>query len=348
MLPAVNLKPPFNITRFSHVVLEVSDVQRSRDFYVNVGGLVETEFASGVSYLRGLSEACHHSLVLAPAGAKPVCKRVGYRVFLEDDLDLAKLFFDQKGLPAEWIEVRNQGRTLLVSDPSGARIELCSSMSVHPRQFLQVHEHRGARAQGLDHCQIMVADPLSLSAFYGELGFRTSEYIAAGDHLIANFMYRKGVCLDLALVPGIGPQLHHFAYTVSDSSDIFAVCDFASRYGYGDSVERGPGRHGPSGVLFVYLRDPDGHRVEFFNNHYTTIDAELEPIRWDAASLSTNVHWGMPAPSKWFFEASEFAGVPLKHPEKMPNPMTLERYAEALAKQRYLSLAAENDAPRGS
>ncbi|MBB2682168.1 MULTISPECIES: VOC family protein [Rhizobium] len=332
MLPAVNLKPPFNITRFSHVVLEVNDVGCSRDFYVNVGGLVETEFTDGVSYLRGLSEACHHSLVLAPAGGKPACRRIGYRVFLEEDLDKAKVFFEEKGLPAEWIEVRNQGRTLLVSDPSGARIELCSSMSVHPRKFLAVHEHRGARAQGLDHCQIMVADPLGLSAFYGELGFRTSEYIAAGDTLIANFMYRKGVCLDLALVPGIGPQLHHFAYTVPESSDIFAVCDFASRYGYGDSVERGPGRHGPSGVLFVYLRDPDGHRVEFFNNHYTTIDAELEPIRWDAASLSTNVHWGMPAVSKWFFEASEFAGVPLEHPEKMPNPMTLERYAEGLAK----------------
>ncbi|AIC27452.1 3,4-dihydroxyphenylacetate 2,3-dioxygenase protein [Rhizobium etli bv. mimosae str. IE4771] len=332
MLPAVNLKPPFNITRFSHVVLEVNDVGCSRDFYVNVGGLVETEFADGVSYLRGLSEACHHSLVLTPAGGKPTCRRIGYRVFLEEDLDKAKIFFEEKGLPAEWVEVRNQGRTLLVSDPSGARIELCSSMSVHPRKFLDVHEHRGARAQGLDHCQIMVADPLGLSAFYGELGFRTSEYIAAGDTLIANFMYRKGVCLDLALVPGIGPQLHHFAYTVPEISDIFAVCDFASRYGYGDSVERGPGRHGPSGVLFVYLRDPDGHRVEFFNNHYTTIDAELEPIRWDAASLSTNVHWGMPAVSKWFFEASEFTGVPLENPEKMPNPMTLERYAEGLAK----------------
>ena len=93
MLPAVNLKPPFNITRFSHVVLEVDDVERSRDFYVDVGGLVETEFADGVSYLRGLSEACHHSLVLAPAGGKPTCRRIGYRVFLEEDL---------RG-PGEWL-----------------------------------------------------------------------------------------------------------------------------------------------------------------------------------------------------------------------------------------------------
>lgn len=330
MLPEVDLKPPFNITRFSHVVLEVEDVERSRDFYLNVAGLVESSFEDGVSYLRGLAEACHHSLVLAPASGKPACKRIGYRVFMEEDLEAGAEFFLKRGLAAEWVEVPHQGRTLLVSDPAGTRMELCASMDVCPRLFLEVHKHRGARAQGLDHCQLVVPDPLALSGFYADLGFRTSEYIAAGDTLLANFMYRKGVCLDLALVPGIGPRLHHFAFTVSESSDIFAACDFASRHGYAAGVERGPGRHGPSGVLFVYLRDPDGHRVEFFNNHYTTIDIELEPIRWEAASLSTNAHWGLPAPAQWYFEASEFAGVPLREPAVMPDPMTLEKYAQAL------------------
>jgi catechol 2,3-dioxygenase len=330
MLPKVDLKPPFNITRFSHVVLEVENVERSRDFYISVAGLVESSFDEGVSYLRGLSEACHHSLVLAPANGRPACRRIGYRVFLEEDLDAASDFFLRRGLPTEWIEVPHQGRTLLVSDPEGTRIELCASMEVCPRQFLEVHTHRGARAQGLDHCQLIVSDPLALSAFYADLGFRTSEYITAGDTLLANFLYRKGVCLDLALVPGAGPRLHHFAFTVPESRDIFAACDCASRHGYAAGVERGPGRHGPSGVLFVYLRDPDGHRVEFFNNHYTTIDIELEPIRWEAASLSTNVHWGLPAPAKWYFEASEFTGVPLIEPAVMPDPMTLEKHVQAL------------------
>lgn len=330
MLPQADLKPPFNITRFSHVVLEVEDVERSRDFYINIAGLVESSFEDGVSYLRGLAEACHHSLVLSPAKDKPACKRIGYRVFMEEDLEAAADFFQKRGLPAEWIEVPHQGRTLLVSDPQGTRIELCASMDVCQRLFLEVHQHRGARAQGLDHCQLVVPEPLALSRFYADLGFRTSEYIAAGDTLLANFMYRKGVCLDLALVPGTGPRLHHFAFTVPESSDIFAACDFASRYGYAASVERGPGRHGPSGVLFVYLRDPDGHRVEFFNNHYTTIDIELEPIRWEAASLSTNAHWGLPACANWYFEASEFAGVPVREPAVMPDPMTLEKYVQAL------------------
>lgn len=330
MLPMVDLHPPFNITRFSHVVLEVADVARSRDFYVNIAGLVESGFEDGVCYLRGLAEACHHSLVLAPAKGKPTCRRIGFRVFTEQDLDAACEMFRARGLPAAWIEVPHQGRTLLVSDPAGCAVELCATMDVLPRMFLEVQTHRGARAQGLDHCQLVAPDAMALSAFYASLGFRTSEYIAAGDTLLANFMYRKGVCLDLAIVPGAGPRMHHFAYTVPESRDIFAACDFASRYGYASGVERGPGRHGPSGVLFVYLRDPDGHRVEFFNNHYTTIDIELEPIRWEAASLSTNIHWGLPAVAKWYFEASEFTGVPPKDSAVMPDPMTLEKYAQAL------------------
>jgi len=330
MLPAVDLRPPFNITRFSHIVLEVADVARSRDFYVNVVGLVESAFEDGVCYLRGLAEACHHSLVLTPAKGKPSCRRIGFRVFTEEDLAKAHEFFRSRCLPAEWIDVAHQGRTLLASDPAGCVIEFCATMDVLPRMFLEVQTHRGACAHGLDHCQVIVPDAMALSAFYASLGFRTSEYIAAGDTLLANFLYRKGACLDLAIVPGVGPRMHHFAYTVPESHHIFAACDFASRHGYASGVERGPGRHGPSGVLFVYLRDPDGHRVEFFSSHYTTIDIELEPIRWDAASLSTNVHWGLPAVARWYFEASEFTGVQPKNPAVMPDPMTLEKYAQIL------------------
>jgi catechol 2,3-dioxygenase len=78
-------------------------------------------------------------------------------------------------------------------------------------------------------------------------------------------------------------------------------------------------------MLFAYLRDPDGHRVEVFNSHYQTIDVETEPVRWDAESLSTNARWGLPALEKWYFEASAFDDVPLLAPGSPQNPMTLER-----------------------
>jgi catechol 2,3-dioxygenase len=220
----------------------------------------------------------------------------------------------------------HQGRTLHVSDPIGTPLELCATMETRPRMHIQFEIFKGAHAQRLDHYQVLTPDTYALCEFYSELGFRNSEYLAHGDTLLGAFMYRKGTCLDLAIVTGAGPRLHHFAYTVPESRDIFTACDFAGNLGYGDSVERGPGRHGPGGMLFAYLRDPDGHRVEVFNSHYQTIDIETEPVRWDASSLSTNARWGLPALEKWYFEASPFTGVVPAAPEEPQNPMTLERF----------------------
>src|SRR6516165_5679193 len=50
-------------------------------------------------YLRGVAEACHHSLVLKRARGEPQAERVGMRVFSEEDLERAKFFFDKASLP---------------------------------------------------------------------------------------------------------------------------------------------------------------------------------------------------------------------------------------------------------
>jgi catechol 2,3-dioxygenase len=333
MLPPVNLRPAFNITRTSHVVLTVADLKKSRDFYVNVVGLVVSDEDESTCYLRALSEACHHSLVLVQSTNGGKCRRIGFRVFFDEDLDVAYQYFSSRGLPAEWISVPHQGRTLHVSDPIGTKIELCSQMETRPRMYLQKDKHKGACAQRLDHFQIHAPNVYDTCAFYSELGFRNSEYIAHQDKLLAAFMYRKGSCLDLAIVPGLSPRLHHLAYTVPEAHDIFTGCDLAGIYGYAASVERGPGRHGPGGMLFVYLIDPDGHRVELFNSHYQTIDIEIEPVRWDAASISTNLRWGLPALARWHFVATQFEGVPLTAPDEKPNPETLESYVRKLQEQ---------------
>ena len=251
MLPPVDLRPPFNITRTSHLRLNVADLAESRDFYTKVIGLVVTEEDDSTVYLRGLAEACHHSLVLERSSDGGTARRIGFRVFFEEDLDEAYRYFHDRGLPAEWVQMPHQGRTLHVSDPAGTPLELCSTMETRPRLHINFEQYKGAHAQRLDHFQLLTPDVYGLCAFYSGLGFRNSEYLEHGDDLVGAFMYRKGTCLDLAMVPGDGPSLHHFAYTVSESHDIFTACDFAGIMGYGDGVERGPGRHGPGGMLFA-------------------------------------------------------------------------------------------------
>ena len=63
-LPQVNLYPPFNITRLSHIELSVKDIQASEAFYVDTFGMQITEKTSDYLYLRAMEERGHHCLVL--------------------------------------------------------------------------------------------------------------------------------------------------------------------------------------------------------------------------------------------------------------------------------------------
>ena len=56
--------------------------------------------------------------------------------------------------------------------------------------------------------------------------------------------------------------------------------------GYLANMERGPGRHGIANAFFLYVRDPDGHRVELFTSDYLTVDPDHEPIRWSLTTRS--------------------------------------------------------------
>ena len=74
-------------------------------------------------------------------------------------------------------------------------------------------------------------------------------------------------------------------------------------------MERGPGRHGISNAFFLYIRDPDGHRIELFTSDYLTVDPDLEPLRWSLTDPQRQTLWGHPAPKSWFEEGSEFLGA---------------------------------------
>jgi catechol 2,3-dioxygenase len=328
-LPKPNYNPPFNITRASHSVLHVKDLAKSRAFYVDLIGLIVSDEDKDTIYLRGIAEACHHSLVLKRADT-PKSECVGMRCFTEEDLEKAKSYFEKASLPAQWVERPYQGKTLHVSDPGGVPLEFCATMTTKPRLLLDFSHHRGAVPQRIDHFQILVPDVRKHLEFYMGLGFRLSEYIApdASEDPIFVFLQRKGNPHDIVFAPGKGPRLHHAAFSIPESYHFFYVCDLASEMGFADNIEYGPGRHGPGLALFVYMRDPDGHRIELFNTHYQCMDIEDEPVRWDA-SVASKRRWQLPARAKWFNEASPFVGVEPKEPAGGRAPMTLEKFVAA-------------------
>jgi catechol 2,3-dioxygenase len=327
-LREIVLDPAFNTTRVSHVVLTARDLDASRRFYTDVLGMVTTEQDDDALYLRGLEEACHHSLVLRQTSDTPVCLGIGYRVLTDADLDRAKAFFDGKSVRAKWIDAPHQGRTLLVTDATGAPVEFCASMESVPRLMQAFDKHHGGCPQRLDHVQVAASNIQEAYDFYAALGFRLTEYTAkdSSDELWGVWLQRKGNPHDVVFSNGRGPRLHHYAYAVPEVGDLIHACDVAASMGYAAHMERGPGRHGIGNALFVYFRDPDGHRIELFNTHYQAIDPDEKPLRWDLSNTSRSQLWGLPATRRWFMEATQFAGVEPSDAVLRADPVTLETF----------------------
>jgi catechol 2,3-dioxygenase len=299
-----------NVLRSGHAEYRVTDLEAARHFYVDLLGFVETERTQDALYLRCLEEREHHSLVLRRA-ASPGVTHMAYRVASEDDLDRLSRRFTMLGLPQRWVapgEEVAQGRALRVQDPSGLPVEFYHAMEPAERLLQRFDCYRGAHIMRLDHfnCQVPVVRP-AYEFYTGELGFRLTEYTEteeAEPRLWAVWLHRKGNVHDLALMNGMGPRLHHVGFWLPDALAVLRACDVLAGARLHEAIERGPGRHGISNALFLYLRDPAGNRIELYANDYLTVDPDFAPIRWSINDPRRQTFWGHAAPACWFEEAA--------------------------------------------
>ena len=321
-VPAPNLHPELNVVRLSHVELTVRDLAASRAFYADTLGLQVTYEDDETLCLRAMEERGHHCLVLKKNDV-PVANVLGFKVFSEDCLDRGERFFAGKGLPVSWVERQHQGRTLRTSDPFGVPLEFYHRMDRLPPIHQQYRLYRGVRPLRIDHFNCFSTDVDASVAFYNEIGFRVTEYTEdeATQRLWAAWMHRKGGVHDMAFTNGRGPRLHHVAFWVPTPLAIIDLLDLMSTTGYLANIERGPGRHGISNAFFLYVRDPDGHRVEIYCSDYLTVDPDLEPIKWDLKDPQRQTLWGAPAPKSWFEEGTAFAGVEIEEPTLNAQPI---------------------------
>jgi catechol 2,3-dioxygenase len=96
--------------------------------------------------------------------------------------------------------------------------------------------------------------------------------------------------------------------------NILHLCDVMASAGYLKNIERGPGRHGISNAFFLYIRDPDGHRLELYTSDYFTMDHDHAPMRWSLKDPRRQTLWGAPAPRSWFEQGSPFPGQAVREP----------------------------------
>lgn len=298
-----------NVLRAGHAEYLVTDLDRAREFYVELLGFVESGHDGDRLYLRGIEERSAASLVLRKSD-RPGAAHIAFRVESEDDLDRFQARVSKLRLTCRWTDdPAVHGRALLYQDPAGLPVELYHEAQPAERMLQEFHLHRGAHILRLDHFNCQVPNVQLEHDFYTqELGFRSTEYTESDEQpprLWASWLTRKHTVHDLALMNGRGPRLHHVGFSVPDALAILRACDILAGARLGAQIERGPGRHGLSNAMFVYLRDPDGNRIELYTGDYLTADPDAEPIRWSLEDPRRQTFWGHHAPDSWFQEAAE-------------------------------------------
>jgi len=302
--PTDHLPPP-DIVRSAFAELVVTDLKAARAFWVDLLGFVITAEEASAIWLRGYAESVHHSLVLR-AGPQAACARIGFRVRRPDDLDAASAWYRARGCEVQDIAagtVRGVGRTIRVSDPLGFTVDLVHEMERVERLLMRWDLYRGAEIARIDHINLAVPDVAAAHEHYTALGFGLSETIEGPDHLYAAWMFRKQTVHDVAFTEGAGPRLHHLGFSVAESTNVLRMADIVAARGE-PWIERGPGRHGVSAAFYLYLRDPDGHRVEIYTTDYFTGDPDHAPLRWSVDDPRRRDYWGNAVVPSWYEEAT--------------------------------------------
>jgi catechol 2,3-dioxygenase len=303
---------PYDIVRAGYAQLDVADLAASEHYYVDILGFVVSARTENALYLRGWEERCHHSLVLRQTGLA-AAERIAFRVRSEDDLSAIAAEFERRSCPTRWLDgdQPGMGRALRAWDPFGFPLEFFAAMAQFETQLQRYDVHRGAPIMRLDHFNLHSPQVEEAFAFWQELGFRCTEYISTdGDdeRLTGAWLTRKPTVHDVAMTAGRGPRLHHLGFTVAEPDAVRRACDQIAAAGHAQSIERGPGRHGVSNAYFVYLRDPDGHRIEMYACDYYTGDPDHRPLRWSVSDVRCRSFWGARAPDSWYDESTLVLG----------------------------------------
>ncbi len=299
--------PPPDILRAASMEVVVTDLAAARHFYVDVLGLVVTQEDADAIYLRTFEDFLHHNLVLR-AGPVAAIAALSYRVRAPQDLDRAVAFYRELGCRVERRAdgfVAGIGDSVRVQDPLGFPLEFFHDVQ-HVERLAWRYDLQGPGALvRIDHFNQVTPDVPRGVRHLQDLGFRVTEDIQddAGTTYAA-WLRRKPTVHDTALTGGAGPRLHHVAFATHSTHNIVSICDKLGALRLSDRIERGPGRHGVSNAFYLYLRDPDGHRVEIYTQDYYTGDPDNPVVTWDVHDNQRRDWWGNPVVPSWYTEAS--------------------------------------------
>lgn len=301
------------ILRLGFSELFVTDLQKSKHFYVDTLGFTEVKQVGKSIYLRAIEEFDEYSLILTENNEAALAN-FGLRVSSLDYLQELKEWHDEQGISNEYVEEgihEGLGACLKVAEPNGHPVVFYHSIKqINPYDengrlkalpMRKLHEFNGIPPLKIDHMNLRVTDVDKALEYWQALGFSISEYVQAEDGKFAAWTRRATTTHDVALVRHTVPSLHHVAYLVNGVNGVVRTADLLADAGYRTAIDYGPGRHGATNAFFLYIRDPDGHRIEIYADDYPR-DLDMEPIEWSKEDYDSHgrLWWGSEVPESFF------------------------------------------------
>lgn len=256
-------------SKLGYVALNVTDLNKSADFYKNIVGLELVELVPDeVAYFRCSFD--HHNVVLYPA-QQPGLKRVAFEVEDANQLDVAIDRISKFGLTCQEVDASeltslHQSRTIRFLEPkSGVTFELYYEMKQFETPYTSTPiNSKPVHITQLGHAVLEVEDQdfdELLQFLIETMNFKISD--VSGDQIGWAWLraFPNPLHHTFAINRGKQKRLNHVSFQIQAIDDL------------GISQKRlvdnqvpivfGPGRHAPSRSLFLYYLDPDGLTLEY-------------------------------------------------------------------------------------
>jgi 2,3-dihydroxy-p-cumate/2,3-dihydroxybenzoate 3,4-dioxygenase len=241
------------------VTLEVTDVTRSTTFYRDLVGLEVDRVTDGEAYLR-CSEK-RQDLVLVP-GPTPGLRRIAFELESMGDLERATTHLENEGFSPRQLD-RDEAARLMVGaavrfQEPGTGLEI--EFFIDPVRADQPFQPTTTNIARLGHVVLNVADYESVHrSLVGKLNFVVSDGITGKIAFLRCFPNK--LHHSMALIAGPSNGFNHVNFMVSDIDDIGRSINRMKKADI--PIVFGPGRHLPSGSIFLYFLDPDGMTAEY-------------------------------------------------------------------------------------
>lgn len=287
----------FRYKKLAYVALNVTDPERSATFMRDILGLEAVP--APVPELRFLRcDDHHHSIALYRAGA-PGLRRVAFEMESQKDLALAESHVRSLGLKttpvsAEESGILGLGRALRFTEPtSGLTVELAADIKPGPGPF----NHTLTHIARLGHLVVGSTQyPKTVDFFVKQLNFRVSDEVNGWVTFMRCFPNPFHHSLGIAAAPE--NRLHHVNFMVTDMDDIGRALYRLKKNNV--PIVYGPGRHPPSGSVFLYFLDPDGMTLEFSYGMEEFPESGPREPRVLPGALESFDYWGGTPPDPRF------------------------------------------------